>query len=207
MRLFFCPIFTSMLRRFHKRQSKYDDDELLLRYQSSGDTQWLGQLFRRYLELVYGVCLKYLKDSQRAEDASMEVFEALVEKAQQHDIQNFKSWLYVLTKNHCLMQLRRDSRMPSTDLSPNVMQSIAEPHPIIERLEEEGDYSQHLNECLSTLSEHQVACIRAFYLEGHSYKEVADFRQEPLGRVRSHIQNGRRNLRNCIEKRAGIRQD
>ena len=190
-----------MLRFFKKSAGEESDDQLLQRYQSSGDLHWLGLLFERYAELVYGVCLKYLKDEQQAEDASIGVFESLVEKVLKHDIHNFKSWLHVLTKNYCLMQLRKANRQGEQSFAPEVMHSLDMRHHTIE-IEEKKDSSSSLHNCIEQLPEKQKACIEAFYLEGHSYKEIANFRKEKLGTVRSYIQNGRRNLRNCMEKLA-----
>src|ERR1700742_5242678 len=83
-----------------------DDDELLNNYRQTGDIAVLGKLFERRTHLVYGVCLKYLQDEEQAKDAVMGIFEELVTKARQHDIKQFNSWLYVVSRNYCLMQLR-----------------------------------------------------------------------------------------------------
>jgi len=194
-----------MLRLFNKKSNPETDQELLRRYQSEGDLHWLGLLFERYAELVYGVCLKYLKDEQSAEDASMGVFESLVDKALKHDIQNFKSWLHVLTKNYCLMQLRSASRKGEQSYDPEFVYSLDERHHTIEWQEESSDNG--LQHCLQSLPEDQKSCIEAFYLEGHTYKDIAGFRKEMLGKVRSYIQNGRRNLRICMEKLAQQKAD
>ncbi len=188
-----------MLRLFTKR-SDLSDETLLARYQAGGDLEVLGQLYGRYTELVYGVCLKYLRDEPAAEDAVMAIFEELVNKAREHDVQNFRSWLYVLAKNHCLMQLRKEKRNPTINYEPDRMHSIDPRHHSMETAEENGQEA-HLRECLQQLSDAQKRCITLFYYEGHSYQEIAELLPERLGKVRSHIQNGRRNLRLCIEKK------
>lgn len=189
-----------MLRFFNPRSSEQSDEDLLARYQAGGELAVLGQLFERYAELVYGVCLKYCRDEQEAEDAAMAVFEQLVAKAREHEVHNFKSWLHVLTKNHCLMQLRKASRAREQSFEPQLMQSVDNRHHTIEIHEDNGQL-KGLNDCMEQLPEEQRQCVQAFYLEGHSYKEIAGFRKEELGRVRSYIQNGRRNLRICLEKK------
>jgi RNA polymerase sigma-70 factor, ECF subfamily len=190
-----------MLRFLQARSSKHSDQELLQRYQSTGELAWLGQLFERYAELVYGLCLKYLKGEQQAEDASMAIFESLVIKAREHDIHNFKSWLYVVAKNHCLMQLRQASRQPVENTDPALMQFIPGQHHTLESPADNGQ-SRHLQECLEGLPEKQKQCVQAFYLEGYSYQQIAEREGEALGKVRSHIQNGRRNLKICMERQA-----
>ena len=193
-----------MLRIFNPRSSELSDEELLGRYRANGDIAWLGQLFERYAELVYGVCLKYCRDEQEAEDAAMAIFEQLVTKAREHEVHNFKSWLHVLTKNHCLMQLRKASRQREQNFEPQLMQSVDGRHHTIEISEDNGQM-KGLQDCMAQLPEEQRQCVQAFYLEGHSYKEIAEFRQEELGRVRSYIQNGRRNLKICMEKKVDKR--
>ncbi|MCB0547191.1 MAG: sigma-70 family RNA polymerase sigma factor [Phaeodactylibacter sp.] len=193
-----------MLRFFNPRSSELSDEVLLARYQSSGELAWLGQLFERYAELVYGVCLKYCRDEQEAEDAAMAVFEQLVTKAREHEVHNFKSWLHVLTKNHCLMQLRKASRNREESFEPHLMHLADDRHHTIEITEDNGQM-KGLNDCMDQLPEEQRQCVQAFYLEGHSYKEIAEARQEELGRVRSYIQNGRRNLKICMEKKVDKR--
>ncbi len=189
-----------MLRFFRSRDTEYSDEELLRSYQSGGEIARLGQLYERYAELVYGLCLKYLHHEQEAEDAAMDIFEQLVAKARAHDIHNFKSWLYVLAKNHCLMQLRKSNRYPTENTEPAFMQIIGLRHHTTEEGEENGQM-HHLEDCLSKLPAKQKECIRAFYLEGLSYREISEARGESLGIVRSYIQNGRRNLRTCMEKK------
>lgn len=186
--------------RFLKKTPETDSDEALLaRYRATDDMQWLAVLFHRYLELVYGVCLKYLENEAEAEDAVMAVFEQLIEKVKKHDITNFKSWLHVLTKNHCLMQLRKAGRNLTLSFEPAFMHSMEVPH-LISEIEQETDDYNALHQCLEQLPDKQKQCIQAFYLDGKSYKEIADNSDEDIGRIRSYIQNGRRNLKICLEK-------
>lgn len=186
--------------RFLRKSNDHTDEELLDRYCQSGDQEFLGQLYGRYLELVYGVCLKYLQEEAAAEDAAMAIFEELVTKVKEHDIQNFRSWLYVLSKNHCLMKLRKDKRRITVNYEPGIMQSIDPRHHMMEEGEDNGETTM-LQDCLQGLSEQQKQCIELFYFQEYSYKEIAEMRSEKLGQVRSNIQNGRRNLRICMEEK------
>jgi RNA polymerase sigma-70 factor (ECF subfamily) len=181
-----------------KSQSSQSDEALLAAYQSDGDVAVLGQLYERYVELVYGVCLKYFKNEADAEDAVMAIFEQLVAKARAHEVENFRSWLYVLAKNHCLMQLRKPQREFSQD---DFMHLDGVVHP------EEGnaeDAEAQLRDCIEELNSEQRQAIELFYFENQSYQEIAEVKNEDLGRIRSYIQNGRRNLRICMEKKKEI---
>ena len=193
-----------MLKRFRRHTTNQTDEELVAQYQVSGDLEPIGILYERYTELVFGVCLKYLKKPVLAEDAVMDIFETLVKKARTHDIRQFRPWLYVLAKNHCLMQLRKKNVTDSLDgmappLQSAVMHSAGVVHPIddFEPKSEDAD----LKECLEKLPSQQLKCVTQFYYEGKSYKQIAEESGELLGRVRSNIQNGRRNLRICMEKK------
>src|ERR1700761_1831041 len=89
------------------------DDKLLQEYRKNGDLAVLCALYGRYMHLVYGVCLKYLKDEEASKDAVMQLFEELITKTARHDIKQFKSWLHVVTRNFCLLQLRAAKKMPT----------------------------------------------------------------------------------------------
>lgn len=174
------------------------DEALLAAYRKGGDVEALGRLYERYVELVYGVCLKYFKKEADAEDAVMAIFEQLVEKVKTHEVQNFRSWLYVLAKNHCLMQLRKPQREFS---EPDFMHLDGAVHPTEENGEEQ---EAQLRDCIGKLPEQQRESIELFYFEEKSYQEIAEMKAEELGKIRSFIQNGRRNLKICLEQKQEI---
>lgn len=186
-----------MFRLFQRSAAQASDEELLLRYCRQGDMEALGLVYQRYMEMVYGVCLKYLRNEAEAEDAVMAVFEELAAKAPKSDVREFRPWLYVLAKNHCLMALRKAGRHFMQSSDPVLMQSVELWHPDTEGDEEER--AARLQQCIEQLPAQQKRCIDLFYLQGKSYKDIADEDGEELGKVRSHIQNGRRNLKNCVE--------
>lgn len=189
------------MRKFLRvKKGSRTDQELLAAFRQSGQAELLAELYDRYLELNYGLCLRYLRSTTAAEDAVMEVFEALLEKVPQHDIHNFRSWLHTFVRNHCLMQLRAAGRSPLRNATDDFMQSEPFEHPEQERpWEQRAETQAALTDCIDALKDEQQQCIRLFYLEERSYKDIAAALQLDLGRVRSHIQNGRRNLKICME--------
>lgn len=148
------------------------------------------------MELVYGVCLKYFKNREKAEDGVMSIFEELTKKLKKHQIENFRGWLSVVARNYCLMQLRKKEITVSFD--PAFMHSDEAVHPTFG--EETNGEEQALKNCIEKLPEKQKQCIHWFYFDNKSYKEIAEMTGEELGRVRSNIQNGRRNLKICMER-------
>lgn len=177
------------------------DKELVLRYQQSGDLQVLAILYQRYMELTYGVCLKYLADSESAKDAVMQIFEELIIKLKKHEVDNFRSWLYTLAKNHCLMQLRSGKNKKTISINAELMQNAEEWH-LNGELQKETELKK-LEHCLQTLSAEQQQTVHLFYLQQKCYNEIVEQTGLDWKKVRSLIQNGRRNLKICMEKQNG----
>jgi RNA polymerase sigma-70 factor (ECF subfamily) len=175
------------------------DTELVSLYKKTSDLKVLGQLYQRYMDLVYGVCLKYLKESEGAKDAVMNIFEELIVKLKKHEVENFKSWLYQVAKNHCLMQLRTPRNLKTIELPEALMQSDANVH--LDGVLEKEENFQRLEYCLTTLSEDQRRAVQLFYIEGKCYNEIVEQMGQEWTQVRSYIQNGRRNLKICMEKK------
>lgn len=177
--------------------SQLSDSELVLSYKQSGDIKVLGDLFQRYMDLVYGVCLKYLKVPENAQDSVISIFEELVVKLQKHEVDNFKAWLYTLAKNHCLMRLRSEKKHPYIDVDVELVQSGENVH-LDGELEKEENFKK-LDYCLGQLQAEQRQVIELFYLQGKCYNEITETTGLEWNKVRSYIQNGRRNLKICMD--------
>ena len=174
------------------------DTELVLFYRQSGDLKVLGELYQRYMELVYGVCLKYFKDPEQAQDAVMQIFEELVLKLKKHEVENFRGWLHQVAKNYCLMQLRTPKNLKTVELSPLLMQNEEDVH--LNGMMEKEENFKKLENCIASLSDEQRTMIKLFYLDGKCYNEIVEITGHGWNHVRSSIQNGRRNLKLCMEK-------
>lgn len=175
------------------------DTELVSVYRQSGDLKVLGELYQRYMELVYGVCLKYLKEPELAQDAVMQIFEELVSKLKKHEVENFRGWLHQVAKNHCLMQLRTPKNLKTVAIPPLLMQNEEDVH--LNGVMEKEENFQKLEKCIASLSDEQSTMIKLFYLEGKCYNEIVEITGLEWNHVRSSIQNGRRNLKLCMEKK------
>jgi RNA polymerase sigma factor (sigma-70 family) len=190
------------LKLFSRSPSEPDDLELVRQYRETGELEALGRLFERYTDMVYLVCYKYLQHEEASKDAAMQIFENLVESLKKHEISNFKSWLHVIAKNHCLMQLRsaqtRMFKYPEDINALADMQNGQHLHPSPGE-DLEADLAL-LEKGLTAIPPDQRACVELFYLQQKSYKEIAALTGLDVNKVRSHIQNGRRNLKNYLEK-------
>ena len=184
-----------------KNHKPQDDSELLKKYLSTGNLELLGTLYNRYIHLVYGVCLKYFKDREKSKDAVNEIFEKLIKEVSRFEIQNFRSWLYVLVKNHCLMEIRRarnEQKRFDQFSHDRFMESVDITHPIDE--ERDDALEERLIKCMEKLKQEQYSCIRLFYYENCCYKEIAGKLGIEEKKVKSYIQNGKRNLKICLEQ-------
>lgn len=175
-----------------------DDAALLLRYKSTGSLDALGMLYNRYMHLVYGVCLNYFKEEEASKDAVMQIFEELVLKLKIHEVQNFKSWLHVLTRNHCLMALRKLAKNNTVSIDDTFVENTDFVHLDIDDTKE--TQLTVMEKCMETLTEEQRKSVDLFYLQEKCYKEVAQITGYEMVKVKSYIQNGKRNLKICIEK-------
>jgi RNA polymerase sigma-70 factor (ECF subfamily) len=160
--------------------------------------QALAVLYQRYMDLLYGVCLKYLSNPDDAKDAVLSIYEQLLVKVKQHEIAFFRGWVYQLAKNHCLMQLRK-AKLPVTSLEDNFVHSGEELH--LEAAMTKENQLSVLEECIGLLQAEQKKSIELFYLKGYCYKAIASETGLDAGKVKSYIQNGRRNLKICMEKK------
>lgn len=174
------------------------DENLLRSYQDTGNQEDLAILYMRYSDLVLGVCLKYLKEREDAKDAVMNIYQELIHKLKTHTVDNFKSWLYVVAKNHCLMALRKNKKTVLVEFQPELMQSEDFTH-LDDVLSKEREFKK-LETCIASLNEEQNKIIQLFYLEGKCYNEIVTITGLEWNKIRSIIQNGRRNLKICMDK-------
>lgn len=179
--------------------NEFTDSELVAAFKKSGDIKYLSTLYQRYMELVFGVCLKYFKDTERCKDAVMDIFEVLNTKLKNYEVDNFKGWLHVVARNYCLMQLRSPRNLKTTEFNGAFMQSEESAHLKHEQLEKEENFNQ-LERCMETLPDEQKKCIDLFFRQDKCYNEIVAITGYEWNKIRSYIQNGKRNLKICMEE-------
>ncbi|MCF8373660.1 MAG: sigma-70 family RNA polymerase sigma factor [Bacteroidales bacterium] len=180
---------------------KMDDLVLVQCYRDSGDSDYVGELFERYHHLVFGVCLKYLNNREEAKDAALQVFEKLMSDLHKHEVHNFSSWLHSVTRNHCLMILRKKSRHYQHELGYNTEMHIVPKDDDLEAIKIKEVQLNLLEEAIQNLNEEQRQCIELFFLNEKCYKEIEDITGYTNKQVKSYIQNGKRNLKLTIIQR------
>jgi RNA polymerase sigma-70 factor (ECF subfamily) len=189
----------------HRDQlNKLSDPELIDRYKQTSDNYCVAVLFTRYKHLIFGTCMKYLKNPDDSEDASMHIFEKLLTDLKKHDILTFKAWLHMVCKNFCLMQLRSGaSKLGHHKNFQYELKTLMENEEILHP--SAGNIKElqltHMEECIKGLNDEQRLCVELFYLQEKSYNQVAEITTFTMNNVKSYIQNGKRNLKICIESK------
>jgi RNA polymerase sigma-70 factor (ECF subfamily) len=180
-----------------KAYEQFSDEELIARYRQSNDNQWLGILLQRYPLLLLGVAMKYLKDKVAAEDAVQQIFLKALTHFPQGEILNFKGWLYVLMRNHCLQVLRNRN----FNISEDSLQHLATSFEDLEEAVWKDLSLEQVELALTELKNEQQLSIRLFYLEEKTYQQIMEATGFSFMQVKSFIQNGKRNLKLIVEKR------
>lgn len=180
------------------KKKEYTDEELLSRFRDTGEAEYFQQLYERYIPLIYGLCLKYLQNPEQSQDAVIDIYENLSQKIQDYDIKIFKNWLYSVVKNHCFHILKENKKEIIVNFDSQLMESDTTLDLFSENNDEEKENA--LTECMQKLPEPQRISIEKFFYENKSYAEIEDETGFHLKSVKSYIQNGKRNLKICIEK-------
>ena len=173
------------------------DNELLEKFYADRDNKWLGILLPRYTLLLLGVCMKYLKNEHDAEDCVQQIFLKVINELQKYKVEYFKSWIYMIAKNHCLMKLRDKGKHTAefNDTMTSLPDEIEEKNRLIEK----DILINKLMDAIIKLNPEQQQCVSLFYLEKKSYAEIVGITGYTMQQVKSFIQNGKRNLRLMIE--------
>lgn len=186
--------------RIPGQTSSLSDLELIEQYKKKLDQKYLAEFFTRYTHLLMGVCMKYLKNEETAKDAVMSLYETLAEKLQTNTIQNAGAWLYVVAKNHCIGMLRKQTKLDKEQKSwVDDMEFELNERPVSEYSLEQQLVA--LEKCIEQLNKEQGKCVGLFYLKKKSYQEIKNLTGYSLNNVKSYLQNGKRNLKLCIEER------
>ncbi|MEO8112275.1 MAG: sigma-70 family RNA polymerase sigma factor [Ginsengibacter sp.] len=174
-----------------------DDKELLQKFYTDHDNKWLGILLPRYTLLLLGVCLKYLKNEEDARDAVQQVFLKVIDELHKYQVEYFKSWIYMIAKNHCLMMLRNKGKIP-VELNEQIIKT---PEDAVDKslLIERDTLLIKMQKCLQDLNSEQRQCVTLFYLEKKSYTQITGVTGFSMMQVKSYIQNGKRKLKLMME--------
>jgi RNA polymerase sigma factor (sigma-70 family) len=186
---------------WQKKHTEKDDVQLIEMYKATFDKEIIATLFYRYITLLQGLALKYLKDHDESADAVFEIFEILMVKLKDHDVTNFKSWLYRLSSNHCIDKLRKRKKQEIISIDSFSTQVADLSFDLIDNMKEKELILQKMNHCMNALNTDQKQSVDLFFFQEKSYNEIALLLDISWDQTRSLIQNGKRNLKNCMEQK------
>ncbi len=186
-----------------ERNIHITDQQLLENYYADHNNEWLGMLLERYTLLLLGVCMKYLKNEEDAKDSVQQIFLKVIEELKKYKVEYFKSWLYMVAKNHCLMKLRDRQGKIATELTERLM-ATPDQEPYNQSLLLNDQTLDLVEAALKELNREQQQCVTLFYLQKKSYQDISQVTGFSLLQVKSYIQNGKRNMKIWIEKRMNI---
>ena len=197
-------IIPSNMLFFKKKHKPISESELLVEYRQYGDLSILGKLYEPQMEMVFAIAMKYFKDEDEAKDTVMALFEELILKLRNHEVENFKAWLGMVARNYCLMALRKknlvlvdDEILNNENSNHNFMEFSTNEH-----LTDDWDLEQsltNLERCLETLNLEQKQAVELFFMQEKTYQEVSQLTGFEVNKVKSYLQNGKRNLKICME--------
>jgi len=188
----------------NKKLKNLLDEDLIEMFRHSHDNKYIGHLYLRYSHLVLGLCIKYYKNEAQAKDALMTIFELIIKELKKHNVENFKSWLYSVSKNYCLQDLRKNKtklkKSAAFELFFKESMEIDDEKHLIER-EEKEKLLLKMEQTITLLKYEQKKCLTLFYLKSKTYAEISEETKYTLNEVKSYIQNGKRNLKNMMLKK------
>ncbi len=192
-----------------KKKENISDEELLKQYKQTGNKELFADLFNKHVIVVYGTCLFYLQDKDKAQDATMILFEKLMLDINNREIDNFKGWLSFVVRNHCISIIRKEKTQAKNEKSYYEFEYQPADFDTEQAISRVGDDQmiEYMKDCLPRLKEAQRVCLELFYLNGKSYHEIVDKTQYSLNEVKSYIQNGKRNLKILIEEKSRKHND
>ncbi len=187
---------------FRKKKEYVSDEDLLLQYKQSGDKDLFADLFKKHVTTVYGTCLFYLQDKDEAQDATMVLFEKLMLDISTREINNFKAWLSFVVRNHCISLIRKHKTASKNRKSYYEFEMEETSYEAEEKIQSVSDdvLLLEMKNCLPRLKDKQRICVERFYLQNKSYQDIANETGYSLNEIKSHIQNGKRNLKLMIEE-------
>jgi len=186
-----------------KNISNLSDNEVIDLYIKTKDKNYVGDLYKRHTSFVFLICMKYLKDKDKSKDAVMQIFEKLFDDLLKHQISNFKSWLHTVARNHCLLIIRSETYKlkKEGEIKKDLDLFMESDNNLHQTENEETDLKiSKLQDAINELNDEQKICVNLFYIEDKSYVEIVEITKFDIKKVKSYIQNGKRNLKNILEK-------
>ena len=188
-----------------KNEISISDNELIL-MAKAGNDQAMETLVSRYLSIVYGACLRYLNNTDEAEDAVQETFIKVWRNLKKIDPQkNFKAWAMEIAKNTCLDAIKRKRAVPLSAFEDEegnnyLSDSLRSTAPSPDASAEQSILARALTAATDKLSPAYRKVLSLYYKDGLNFREIAETLDEPLHTVKSRHRRAIINLRLILDK-------
>ena len=168
---------------------------------AGGDRAALQIVYRDTSAKLFGVCLRILRDRGEAEDVLQDVYMTVWRRAATFDASRASpmTWLVAIARNRAIDRLRStanarraqplDDAFDVSDSAPGALAQV-----------ESGQEHKRLMDCLGELEPRHASAIRAAFLDGATYEELAERVSVPLGTMKSWIRRSLLRLRECLER-------
>ncbi|MDD3270064.1 MAG: sigma-70 family RNA polymerase sigma factor [Syntrophomonadaceae bacterium] len=181
------------------------NEELLVKKSLQGDLEAFEELVLKYQNKVYSLSYRYMGNEEDAYDSAQEAFLKVFRSLRSFKgNSSFGTWIFRVTSNVCLDELRRKKRKPiplsldeplATWNGNEVEKEIADPKPTVDILYEEKERSQYIQHLLDQLKPEFKAVIILRDIQGLNYEEIAEILNCSLGTVKSRISRARNEMR------------
>lgn len=165
----------------------------------SGQQRAFTELIGRYQGMVYGLCLRMLRQREEAEDATQETFVRVCNNLHRWDPErSFEPWLLTIAGNRCRTRLAKRSRQPlATGLDYPVEDSSHQEF-------EARHLAEEIDRVLDLMKSDCKQAFLMFYKNRLSYNEIAQHLDVPLGTVKTWVHRARRELIERLAKRGTL---
>lgn len=176
-----------------------NDEELIKQYLTTSPNDCFETLYNRYVGKVYNRCYSLTKDSEKAQDFTHDIFIRMFSRLDRFQGRStFSTWLYSISYNYCMDQLRTSKRMTTTELEN---EATYDSIPAVDS--EENEYSlQYLSEALGTLSPQEINILRLKYQDGLDIQQIADQLNITDSAVKMRLKRSRDKVRHSYEELA-----
>ncbi len=173
----------------------HSDEELVRLFVLTQKNSFFEELYERYADKVYRKCLTLVKDSARAEDFTHDIFLKLIFKLGSFKEEaRFSTWLYSITYNYCMDQLRVNKKRGETNLEEEL--EVADEDVDVSVLIEERDTdARRLHRAIDHLSTEERSILMMKYLDDLSIRDIASVFRITESAVKMRLLRSRENLR------------
>lgn len=183
------------------------DESFLIKKAARGDVESFEKLIEAHQKKVFNIALGMLKNPADAEDIAQDVFIKVYKSLKNFKGQSsFSTWLYRVTTNTCLDELRRRKTRQTFSIDEEIVtqegevsKQVVDDSPSPDEILEKNELKRNISHAISKLAKEHRTVIVLRDMQGFSYEEIANILQLPLGTVKSRINRARLTLKDILK--------